>query len=126
MWSSVRQWARAIKRDTLATYLAVRDARTPWYAKTVGLVVVAYALSPIDLIPDFIPIVGYLDDVVLVPLGLWMVIRLIPNAVMADCRARAEAISERPVSRVAAAVIVAIWLAAAILAGGLLITAAGR
>lgn len=126
MGFSVKEWARATKRDKLAAYFAVRDSRTPWYAKAVGLGVVAYALSPIDLIPDFIPIVGYLDDAVLVPLGLWIVIRLIPKPIMDECRARAETMSKRPVSRVAAVVIVGIWLGAAIFAGAWIIVAAGR
>lgn len=93
MWSELTNWARAIKRDTLATYFAVRDPRTPWFAKVVGFIVVAYALSPIGLIPDFIPVLGYLDDVILVPAGLWLVICLVPRPVMEECRTRAEVLS---------------------------------
>lgn len=115
MWTSLQKWARAIKRDTLAVYLAARDRRTPWYARAIAAIVVAYALSPIDLIPDFIPVLGYLDDLVLVPLGMWMTMRLVPNDVMEDCRVRAEAMAERPVSMIAAFAIVCIWLAAAAL-----------
>jgi len=115
MWSALKRWARAIKRDTLATYFAVQDERTPWFAKAVGVVVVAYALSPIDLIPDFIPVLGYLDDVILVPAGLWLVIHLVPRAVMEECRTRAEASSARPQSRLAGPVIVLIWLVVAAL-----------
>ncbi len=117
MWSELKNWARAIKRDTLAAYFAVRDPRTPWFAKAVGAVVVAYALSPIDLIPDFIPVLGYLDDVILVPAGLWLVIRLVPGVVMEECRTRAEASSIRPQSKLAGGVIVLIWLALAALGG---------
>ena len=117
MWSGLQNWARAIRRDTLAIYLAARDPRTPWFAKAVAGVVVAYALSPIDLIPDFIPVIGYLDDVVLIPAGLWLAMRLVPQTVLADCRARAGAISARPASKIAAAIIIAIWLAAGTLAG---------
>jgi uncharacterized membrane protein YkvA (DUF1232 family) len=117
MWSKLRDWARAIKRDALAVYLAMRDERTPIWAKVVGAIVVAYAFSPIDLIPDFIPVLGYLDDLILVPAGLWVVMRLIPKDVMDDCSVRAAAIAARPVSWVAAFVIVAVWLGAALLAG---------
>ena len=107
-----RQWARRIKRDTYALFLAIRDPRTPWYAKVVAACVVAYAFSPLDLIPDFIPVLGYLDDVIIVPLGIVLALKLIPAEVMAECRARAEANwpSSKPRSFVGAAVIVAVWL----------------
>jgi uncharacterized membrane protein YkvA (DUF1232 family) len=110
-----RAWARAIKRDVHALYLASRDPRVPWWAKTAALLVAGYALSPIDLIPDFIPVLGYLDDVILVPLGIALVVRLIPPAIMAEHRAAAAAAHDRPVSRVAAVVIAGIWIAAATL-----------
>lgn len=116
MWSELKNWARAIKRETLAAYFAVQDPRTPRLAKAVGVVVVAYALSPIDLIPDFIPVLGYLDDVIFVPAGLWLLIRLVPSAVMEESRTRAAASSARPQSKFAGAVIVFIWLAVAGLA----------
>jgi uncharacterized membrane protein YkvA (DUF1232 family) len=109
MTDRLRNWARAIKRDVVALYFAVRDPRVSWWAKAFGVVVVGYALSPIDLIPDFIPVLGYLDDVILVPLGVLLVVKMIPAEVMAEHRARAAALEGRPVSRVAAAVIVAIW-----------------
>lgn len=96
-------------------YLACRDPRTPWYAKVVAGGVVAYALSPIDLIPDFIPLLGYLDDLIIVPLGIALAVKMIPNAVLVDCRIRAQAASERPTNRKAAVIIVAIWIAAAAL-----------
>jgi len=108
-----KQWARTIRRDVHALYLASRDPRVPWYAKGLALAVAAYALSPIDLIPDFIPVIGYLDDLILVPLGILLVIRLIPPNVMAEHRDLAEAAQDRPVSRTAAAVIVGVWVAAA-------------
>lgn len=108
----LREWARSVKRDAVALYFAARDARTPWYAKALGIAVAGYALSPIDLIPDFIPVIGYLDDVILVPVGIWIVVRLVPADVMAACRARAQEVSNRPVSRTAAAAIVGIWAAA--------------
>jgi len=113
----LRDWARALKRDTLALYYAARDPRTPWLAKLVVGLVVAYALSPIDLIPDFIPVLGYLDDALLLPLGIWLAIRLLPAEVLAECRARAAQALERPKSRAAAVVIVALWIALAVLAG---------
>src|SRR5689334_14125956 len=105
MADRLKDWARIIKRDVHALYLASRDPRVPWYAKALDLVVAGYALSPIDLIPDFIPIVGYLDDVILVPLGVMLVIRLIPSEIMAEHRALAAAAQNRPVSRTAAIVI---------------------
>jgi uncharacterized membrane protein YkvA (DUF1232 family) len=116
-------WARAIKRDVHALYLAARDPRTPWYAKALAIVVAGYALSPIDLIPDFIPALGYLDDVILVPLGIRLVIRLIPADVMAEHRAFAAAVQEEPVSRLAAAVIVLMWVASLSLCGWLIFRA---
>jgi uncharacterized membrane protein YkvA (DUF1232 family) len=112
-----KQWARAIRRDAHALYLAARDPRVPWYAKAVAIAVAAYALSPIDLIPDFIPVVGYLDDLIIVPLGIYFTLRLIPPQVVLEARQRADAWlaaeRERPTNYVAAAAIIAIWLAVA-------------
>jgi uncharacterized membrane protein YkvA (DUF1232 family) len=109
----MKQWARAIRRDVHALYLAGRDRRTPWYAKAFALVIAAYALSPIDLIPDFIPVLGYLDELILLPLAIWLAVRMVPAEVMAEHRATALATQECPVSRGAAAAIVVLWLAAA-------------
>ena len=109
---SWREQARKLKQDVVAIALATRDPRVPWYAKALGVCVVAYALSPIDLIPDFVPVVGYLDDLVLVPLGLLLLLRLIPAPVMAEHRAAAAEIAQRPVSYAGAAAIIVIWLAA--------------
>ena len=92
-----------------ALYLSSRDPRTPWYAKAVAIIVAAYALSPIDLIPDFIPVVGYLDDLVLVPLGILLAVRLVPGEVMAEHRLAAE-LREKPVSRAVAAIIFGVWI----------------
>jgi uncharacterized membrane protein YkvA (DUF1232 family) len=114
--ASLRQRARQLKRETYALYLACRDRRTPWYAKVVAGAIVAYALSPIDLIPDFVPILGYLDDLIIVPAGLAFAIKLIPEPVMTECREEARLASERPTNRVAAVVIVSIWVIAAALA----------
>jgi uncharacterized membrane protein YkvA (DUF1232 family) len=104
-----RQWARAIRRDAHALYLAARDPRVPWYAKALAFCVAGYALSPIDLIPDFIPVLGYADELIIVPLGIWLVVRMIPAEILAEHRAAATA-AERPVTRTAAIAIVAIWL----------------
>jgi uncharacterized membrane protein YkvA (DUF1232 family) len=110
-----RDRVRSLKRDVVAIALAVRDPRVPWYAKAVGVCVVAYALSPIDLIPDFVPVLGLLDDLVLVPLGLLLVVRLIPADILAEHRAVSAGVADRPVSRAGAAVVIAIWLLAAAL-----------
>ena len=109
----VKSWANNLRRDVVALFLAARDTRTPWYAKVAAGVVAAYALSPIDLIPDFIPIVGYLDDLVLVPLGIWVVVRLIPDDLMAEFRAEAARINTRPRSLAGAVVVVIAWVFAA-------------
>lgn len=111
-----KRWARGIKRDVLAVYLAARDPRTPRHVRLLAMAVAAYALSPIDLIPDFIPVLGYLDDLLIVPLGILLVVRLIPPQLLAEHRAAAAARqAARPVSVVAAAAMVALWLAAAVL-----------
>jgi uncharacterized membrane protein YkvA (DUF1232 family) len=107
-----KAWARTIKRDVHALYLARRDPRVPWYAKLLATGVAAYALSPIDLIPDFVPVIGYLDDLIILPLGILLVIRLIPAEVIAEHRALADAVQDRPINRVAAVAIVAVWIAA--------------
>ncbi len=108
----------SLKRETYALYLAARHPGTPWYAKAFVAVVVAYAVSPIDLIPDFIPVLGLLDDLVLLPMGIWIAIRMIPPAVLDECRTRAgESMEEgRPSGRTAAVVVVAIWLVLAAVA----------
>jgi len=117
---------KALKRETFTLYLACRHPRVPWYAKLLALLVVGYALSPIDLIPDFIPVLGYLDDLVLIPLGLMLVIRMIPADVLAECRLKSEEIAGRPtrVGKIAAVVIVAIWLLTAALIVRLILRAA--
>lgn len=110
LYRRLRQWSRTIKRDVHAVYLAGRDPRVPWYAKLLALCIAAYALSPIDLIPDFIPVLGYLDDLVILPLGVLLVVWMIPSEVMAEHRATAAMAETRPVSRVAAAAIIAVWI----------------
>jgi uncharacterized membrane protein YkvA (DUF1232 family) len=116
MAGKLKGWAGTIKRDVQAISLAARDPRVPWYAKALALCVAGYALSPIDLIADFVPILGYLADAVLVPLGIVAVVNLIPLNIMAEHRALASFASERPVSRTAAFVIALIWSASAALA----------
>jgi len=108
-----RQRARAARREVHALSLACRDPRTPWYAKAAAVVVVAYALSPIDLIPDFIPVLGYLDDLVLIPLGVALVVKLLPPEVLRQARRSAAAVAPRrsAAALVAALVIAAIWVA---------------
>ena len=107
---SAKAWARGIKRDVLAIYFAARDPRAPMLARLLALAVAAYALSPIDLIPDFIPILGYLDDLLIVPLGILLVIRLLPAPVLASARAKADALIARPQSRAAAVVVILSWI----------------
>ena len=104
---------RTLKADTYALYLAYRDPRTPWYAKVWAALVVAYAFSPIDLIPDFIPVLGYLDDLLLVPLGVFLALKLIPAEVMIECRQQARENHEKPVNWWTGALIILLWLALA-------------
>ena len=106
------QWARQLKTEVYAIYVAYRDPRVPWYARVFAACVVAYAFSPIDLIPDPIPILGYLDDLILIPLGIKLALSMIPAEVMAESREKAREIIRqgKPVKRAAAVVIVAIWL----------------
>lgn len=106
------RWARELQKQVHVVYLAAQDPRTPWYAKLLAVLVAGYALSPIDLIPDFIPVLGYLDDLLLIPLGITLVLRMIPQEVLAEARFKAEAALtlSKPKSRFAAVVIIVIWL----------------
>lgn len=108
----LRSHARQLKRETYALYLAYRDERVPWYAKVFAACVVAYAFSPLDLIPDFVPVLGYLDDLILVPIGIALALRMIPADVMAESRLKAQELQagDQPTNRVAAAIVVVIWL----------------
>ena len=112
---SIRQWAKRLKHQTTVVYYAARDPRTPWFVRLLALAVAAYALSPIDLIPDFIPVLGYLDDLLLVPFGLTLAIRLVPPSVLAEHRAEAARRFARagPHSRVGAVLVVLVWALAA-------------
>ena len=122
MPSFVDTWkarAHQLKTEVYALYLAYKDPRTPWYARIFAAVVVAYAFSPIDLIPDPIPVLGYLDDLVLIPLGVYLALKMIPGEVMVECRSRAKEVMAqgKPVNIWAAAVIVVTWVAVAVLVG---------
>jgi uncharacterized membrane protein YkvA (DUF1232 family) len=119
MSQRARYWALLIKRDVLAIYCAAHDPRVPWYAKALAICVAGYALSPIDLIPDFVPILGYMDDIIIVPLGILIVVKLIPPEIMAEHRALAASAQARPVSRTAALVIAIVWTASIVLGGWL-------
>ena len=112
----LESWARALKIEVYALYLAYRDPRVSWYARVFAAVVVGYAFSPIDLIPDVVPILGYLDDLIVVPLGVALAIKMIPPNVLAECREKAREAGDRPVNKVAAVVIVILWIALALLA----------
>lgn len=112
MLDRLKSWARTLRREAHALYLAARAPRTPWYAKALALAIAAYALSPIDLIPDFIPVLGLLDEVLLLPIAIAGVLKLVPADVMEECRAAAAAAAERPVSWPAAAAIALVWVLA--------------
>lgn len=110
-------WAKALKRDVFALWIAARSARTPWIAKLIAGSVAAYAFSPIDLIPDFIPIIGYLDDLIIIPLGIALVVRLIPAQLMSEFRTQALLISDRPMSYAAATVVIVVWTVGMVVLG---------
>jgi uncharacterized membrane protein YkvA (DUF1232 family) len=117
VFEGIQRWARTIKRDVVALWLAARDPRVPWLAKVMAGLVAAYALSPIDLIPDFIPVLGYLDDLIIVPLGILAVVAMIPAPLMVEFRAEAAQRQARPSSRIGLVLIVAVWVIVLILAG---------
>ncbi|MGF6528250.1 uncharacterized membrane protein YkvA (DUF1232 family) [Variovorax sp. PvP013] len=116
----LRTWARRVKRDGVTLWFALRHPLTPWHAKALGVLVVAYALSPIDLIPDFIPVLGYVDDVLLLPALIWLAIRLLPSPVLAQCRLRADewmrTRGAKPTSQLGAVLVVLLWAGATALA----------
>lgn len=108
----LKQRANALKRDVTALWFAYKDKRTPWYAKVFAIIVVAYAMSPVDLIPDFIPVLGYLDDLILIPLGIALALKLIPAQVMTDARRQAQdhLIADKSSGWIAAVVVILIWI----------------
>jgi uncharacterized membrane protein YkvA (DUF1232 family) len=113
----LKQRAQRLKAETVALYFAARHSGTPWYAKLFVAGIVAYAFSPIDLIPDFVPILGYLDDLILLPLGIFLAVKMVPPAVLAECRGRAQEVvlNGKSVSRAMGAVMVVVWVALATL-----------
>src|SRR5512137_170908 len=117
VWTAWKEKARTLKRETYAVYLACRDPRVPWYGRLLAVCIVGYAFSPIDLIPDFVPVLGYLDDLILIPLGIALLLKVIPSEVIAECRekARTAMAQGKPTNWVAAAVIVAIWVGLSLL-----------
>lgn len=117
MLQRFKDWARVIRRDAHALYLAARDPRLPWQVKLLAAAIAAYALSPIDLIPDFVPVLGYLDDLIILPLAILLAVKLVPPAIMAEHRATAAQALSRPTSRGAMVLIAAIWCVAAVTAG---------
>jgi uncharacterized membrane protein YkvA (DUF1232 family) len=116
VFQRLKEMAHHLKMETYALYLTYRDPRTPWYAKVWTLFVVAHTFSPIDLIPDFIPILGYLDDIIITPIGIWLALKMIPAEVMTEARERAQQfpIQNNGLGQVGMVVIIAIWLAAAV------------
>ncbi len=127
---ATRAWARRIKRDAMTLWFARSHPATPWYAKVMGAFVVAYALSPIDLIPDFVPVLGYLDDLILLPVLIWLTVRMLPAAVLAESRERAQQwmaqSSSKPRSRAGAMGIVLVWLAVGVMLSLWLATTLGK
>jgi uncharacterized membrane protein YkvA (DUF1232 family) len=111
MFAGLKRWSRNVRRDTYAVGLIARDGRVPWYTKTLALLVAGYALSPLDIIPDFIPIVGFVDDVILVPLGILAVIKLVPPEILREHREHAERAMSLPTNRIGGTVLLCIWLA---------------
>ncbi|MEJ7686486.1 MAG: YkvA family protein [Telluria sp.] len=118
---NLRKWAARIKRDGVTLWFASKHPATPWYAKALGVFVVGYALSPIDLIPDFIPVLGYVDDVLLLPALIWLAVRMIPDTPLAECRSQADdwmqRVGKKPTSRIGPFVIVTLWIAISVAAG---------
>lgn len=114
------QWARPLKTEVYTLYLAYKKPRVPWYARAFAAIVVGYAFSPIDLIPDPIPVLGYLDEVILIPIGIALAVRMIPPDVLSDCRERARTLEDKPVNKTAA-VVIPIWLLLATAAAALIL-----
>jgi uncharacterized membrane protein YkvA (DUF1232 family) len=112
VWLIWKEKARALKQETYAVYLACRDPRVPWYGRLLAVCIVGYAFSPIDLIPDFVPVLGYLDDLILIPLGIALLLKVIPSEVIAECREKAAVAMAggKPKNWIAAGIIVAIWV----------------
>ena len=112
---TLKHWTRTLKRDVITLWIAARDPRTPWLARWLALAIAAYALSPIDLIPDAIPVLGYLDELIIVPLGILLVIKLVPADLIDEFRALADTRMDKPISRAGAVFVILVWLACAML-----------
>ena len=116
-FSNLKSWAKALKRDVMTLWFALKHPQTPWHARAFAFLLTAYALSPIDLIPDFIPVLGYLDDLIIVPIGVWLLIRMVPNQVVIDSRTQADEWfrqgKAKPISRLGLVIILVVWLFAA-------------
>ena len=110
MRQRLRDWGRTLKCDVVAVWLASRDPRVPWYARVLAIAVAGYALSPIDLIPNFVPVLGYVDDAIVLPLGVLLMVRLIPREIMAEHRLSATRLADSPSSRTASVIIAVTWL----------------
>jgi uncharacterized membrane protein YkvA (DUF1232 family) len=126
MLATIKKWARATRRESIALWLASRDARTPWYAKLFAALILLYALSPIDLIPDFIPVIGFLDEMLLLPAAIWLALKMIPGEVMVEARERAAEVEARPRSMLGAVLIVLVWVGAAAATGWYFLGRASR
>ena len=124
----LKEWARSLKTELYALYLAYRDPRVPWYARILAVCVVGYAFSPIDLIPDPIPILGYLDDLIIVPVGIWLTVKLIPRDLLVECRERAnhEMQKGKPTNWIAAGLIIGIWILLVVLIAVILLRVVRR
>ncbi|MGE7305125.1 YkvA family protein [Priestia megaterium] len=112
MLNQLKLWAKKLKKQLFILYLAYKDERVSWYIKLFTAYVVAYAFSPMDLIPDFIPVLGYIDDIIIVPLGIMLALKMLPTSVIEDCTIKAEELiqNERPKNWVAGSIIIAVWL----------------
>jgi uncharacterized membrane protein YkvA (DUF1232 family) len=114
---NLKTWAKVLKREVMTLWFALKHPQTPWHARTLAAILTAYALSPIDLIPDFIPVLGYLDDLIIVPAGVWLLLRIVPDQILIDCRTQADEWvrqgRKKPISFLGLASIVAIWCIAA-------------
>ncbi|AJY77007.1 YkvA family protein [Paenibacillus beijingensis] len=122
-FNKLKKQARAIKQNIFILYLAYQDPRVPWYVKLFAVCVVAYAFSPIDLIPDFIPVLGYLDDLIIVPIGISLALKMIPQRVIEDCRAKADEMRKKgePKNWTAAAIVIVVWILLIVWVGTLFI-----
>lgn len=120
MFNRLKRWARNVQRDTYAVGLVARDSRVPWYTKMLAIIVAGYAVSPLDVIPDFIPVIGLVDDVILIPLGIVLIVKLVPAEILAEHRGHAERAIDLPKNRIGAVVLLGCWLAVVGISGWLL------